>query len=112
MTGAGDGEVKADANGTRYVDDGFGNTWLMCHAADCDLHVVRPGKVQCNGHCDWHDDTERPALSPAVLAAEGQIVPMDSGGAQIEWHQDGFDIEIGFTADGRIEGVYVGRADG
>lgn len=32
-----------------YVDDGFGNVWVTCGLL-CDLHVVRPGKVQCS--CD------------------------------------------------------------
>lgn len=74
---AGDDEVEADANGTRYVDDGFGNTWLMCHDVRCDLHVVRPGKVQCNGHCDWHDipsDVEAHDLRDAALDEIEQVV--------------------------------------
>ena len=33
------------------VEDGFGSTWVK-HGPDCDLHVVRPGKAQCN--CDGH----------------------------------------------------------
>lgn len=32
----------------RTVDDGFGNVWVCCSREDCDLHVVRPGKVQCS----------------------------------------------------------------
>lgn len=34
----------------RMLDDGFGNSWQKCARPDCDLHVVRPGKVQCS--CD------------------------------------------------------------
>lgn len=30
------------------IDDGVGNGWRRC-APGCDLHVVRPGKVQCSG---------------------------------------------------------------
>ena len=33
------------------------------------------------------------------------------GQVQYEWHQDGWDIEVEFTPDGHIEGVYVGRSD-
>lgn len=33
------------------VEDGFGNCWPKCPLPDCDLHVVRPGKVQCT-NCD------------------------------------------------------------
>ena len=29
------------------VEDGFGSTWVKC-AAGCTLHVVRPGKAQCD----------------------------------------------------------------
>lgn len=35
------------------------------------------------------------------------IVPLDSGGEQIEWHRRGFDIEISFNKDGVCDGVYV-----
>lgn len=34
------------------VEDGFGGSWLRCKPG-CDLHVVRPGKVQCS--CEDHD---------------------------------------------------------
>lgn len=30
-----------------YITDGFGNEWLKC-GPDCDMEVVRPGKVQCS----------------------------------------------------------------
>lgn len=33
------------------VSDGFGGQWLKCDRDDCDLKVVRPGKVQCHGGC-------------------------------------------------------------
>lgn len=32
------------------VDDGFGNVWARC-SEDCEMEVVRPGKVQCP--CDY-----------------------------------------------------------
>jgi hypothetical protein len=32
---------------SRLLDDGFGNVWMKCEREDCDLHIVRPGKVQC-----------------------------------------------------------------
>ena len=31
------------------IDDGFGNFWPLCKR-ECELQVVRPGKVQCE--CD------------------------------------------------------------
>ena len=30
------------------IEDGFGNVWTKCGKADCGLHVVRPGKTQCD----------------------------------------------------------------
>lgn len=31
-----------------WLSDGFGNSWARC-STDCDLEIVRPGKVQCSG---------------------------------------------------------------
>lgn len=30
----------------QILDDGFGNQWEKC-GEDCELEIVRPGKVQC-----------------------------------------------------------------
>lgn len=38
-------------NSSREVDDGYGAV-MMCVRIDCDLQVVRPGKVQCRGEDD------------------------------------------------------------
>lgn len=50
-------------NEWRWVEDDFGNAWGRCVLPDCDLQVVRPGKVQCNNACEslpldsrWPDD--------------------------------------------------------
>lgn len=32
------------------VEDGLGGLWPKC-SENCSLHVVRPGKVQCNRDC-------------------------------------------------------------
>ncbi len=37
------------------------------------------------------------------------LVPTEKGGVQIEWHRDGWDIEIEFDKDGTIIGVLVAR---
>jgi hypothetical protein len=34
------------------VADDFGSVWVK-HGPDCDLHVVRPGKAQCNCPLDY-----------------------------------------------------------
>lgn len=34
------------------IEDGFGSRWRKCLRHDCSLHVVRPGKVQCEGDYD------------------------------------------------------------
>jgi len=48
--------------GTEYVTDTFGSYWAKCDP-ECDLEVVRPGKVQCGGLCDtlegyWPEEDE------------------------------------------------------
>jgi len=35
------------------IEDGHGNYWFKCEAEDCDLHVTRPGRAQCIGHCKF-----------------------------------------------------------
>ena len=46
------GNERREKRGNRYtyivVDDSFGNAWDKCERFDCGLHVVRPGKVQCD----------------------------------------------------------------
>lgn len=42
-------ERRTLENGEIVVEDSFGSTWLVCNKPYCDLQVVRPGKVQCNG---------------------------------------------------------------
>lgn len=37
------------------IEDGHGSYWFKCNADDCDLHVVRPGKAQCHGRCEFDD---------------------------------------------------------
>lgn len=38
------------------VEDGFGGSWVKC-GPGCDMHVVRPGKVQCN--CSKNSQSQR-----------------------------------------------------
>lgn len=40
-------DAKAVRAADDQVSDGFGSTWVKC-SPTCDLHVVRPGKAQCN----------------------------------------------------------------
>lgn len=44
-------DASIPASIERIVADGHGNEWPKCGRADCDLHVCRPGKSQCN-HVD------------------------------------------------------------
>lgn len=39
----------------RELDDGFGNVWVKCDDEECGLHIVRPGKVQCE-RCEYVDE--------------------------------------------------------
>lgn len=61
------------------LDDGFGNIWEKCRAKECDLEIVRPGKVQCSGYCDtagWKVDSTyvdgRRLARPALLWIEAR----------------------------------------
>lgn len=45
----------------------------------------------------------RPTAPLVALGERGQT--------QYEWYQDGLDIEVEFTAEGRIDTVLVGRSD-
>ena len=67
---------KQTVDVSRQVDDGYGST-MMCARIDCDLEVVRPGKVQCRGEYDslgcpaTHSDLVA-AIKNAVDAALGK----------------------------------------
>lgn len=39
---------KALAKPPVVVSDGCGSEWVKCDRPNCDLQVVRPGKVQCS----------------------------------------------------------------
>ena len=45
------------------------------------------------------------------VTVAGCAVPLSDGGVQLEWHVDGWDIEIEFTPEGKIGGVLVARGD-
>lgn len=58
-------------DGCRFEDtisDGFGSEWAKCRRPDCGLHVVRPGKAQCDCEEDASDN-------PAEDAQEGPGAP-------------------------------------
>ena len=43
----------------QILDDGFGNQWEKC-GKDCELEIVRPGKVQCEKeNCPLYQRTMR-----------------------------------------------------
>ena len=47
------------------IEDGFGGRWVKCKARQCGLHVVRPGKVQCD--CDY-DPTGKIEMLESTIA--------------------------------------------
>jgi hypothetical protein len=52
-----------------------------------------------------------PFSTPAAYAAsQGQRVPTYDGGTQLEWHRDGWDVEIEFDRDGVMQNVWIARA--
>jgi len=47
----GNGDVRDCPDcAAQILDDGFGNQWVKC-GRDCEMQIVRPGKVQCS-KCD------------------------------------------------------------
>lgn len=56
----------------------------------------------------WDGDGGKPITEKALLAVDSMsVVPCSSGGLQLEFHQDGFDIEIEIGPDGRIVAALV-----
>lgn len=39
----------------------------------------------------------------AAVATEPSFVPMSNGGVQVEWHRQGFDIELEISPDGTLQ---------
>jgi hypothetical protein len=56
----------------------------------------------------WDSYNGQP-IQEAAIAAVGRfhVTPRSGGGLQIEYHADGYDIEIGVGPDGRISSVLV-----
>lgn len=60
------------------LDDGFGNVWAKCDRADCQLQIVRPGKVQCS-RCEEEADKDALLAEAAEVLREFSVVePRDS----------------------------------
>ena len=58
----------------------------------------------------WGSDGGQPITDAAIEGVERlHVVPCSDGGIQIESHADGWDIEICFGPDGRINGWIAAR---
>ena len=58
----------------------------------------------------WDSYNGLPITEHAIKTVEGfYTVPADTGGIQLEVHQDGWDIEIVIGHDGRIESAMMCR---
>jgi hypothetical protein len=53
-------------------------------------------------------DLDQPVINVARFLA---VVPTSSGGLQIEWHCNGWDVEIEVDDNGEFKGVYAERAN-
>lgn len=56
----------------------------------------------------WTAETDRAQRDFLNLAS---AVPTERGGAQLEWHIDGWDIEIEFNEKGKITGILVAKEE-
>lgn len=52
------------------ISDGY-SEWEKCARIDCDLQVVRPGKVQCRGE---HDSLGCPQTETQLIGMMGKAV--------------------------------------
>lgn len=60
---------------------------------------------------NWDSYGSREITCAAIEAvASFSVVPLHGGGVQVEFHRDGFDVEIEVRPDGTIEDVLVERA--
>ena len=58
----------------------------------------------------WYDENSKSITDAAIKTAEYiQVVPMFSGGVQIELHAGGMDVEIVVEPDGRIFDICASR---
>lgn len=77
------------------LDDGFGNVWQKC-GPECELEIVRPGKVQCN-RCD-----ERAGIIGATSNAEAAKL---NAGAAITVPRDLIELAVHGLTHGNDEGL-------
>ena len=75
-----------------------------CHSisAEC-LERLRAWK----GYEDKGPSLDQRVINVARFLA---VVPTSSGGLQIEWHANGWDIEVEVNSDGEFMGVFAERA--
>lgn len=87
------------------------NTVCPVHQSGAPCPHGRPYWGQCP-HCMGVEGPKPPYMtSEAVKAvAAMSVVPMNSHGAQVEWHINGSDLEIEFNAFGEIVGVCWSKA--
>ena len=65
----------------------------------------------------WQDQLRAPDINwnqlssdEAIKTVEGFLtVPTNEGGIKLEFHQDGFDVEIEVSEDGKVKSVLVAR---
>ena len=78
------------------ISDDHGSTWEKCGLPECDLHVVRPGKAQCNEHCapdiiDALIELNHPVAADAADEIELQRARVELWKAVASMFYDSFD---------------------
>ena len=55
------------------ISDGMGGQWPKCSSPLCDLHVVRPGKVQCGGEQFGDCGHMRPTDAQVIVGLQARV---------------------------------------
>ena len=61
----------------KFVTDDHGNFWQQCAHTECDLHVVRPGKAQCDAEtCLLHEQFAAMTTKHKLLTLVSSVCKM------------------------------------
>lgn len=104
------------SEGATEIEDGFGGYWTTC-GPDCDLQVMRPGKVQCNRACatevtSSESDTPAEPMSPTEpisdTSSDGHLTGPEQQAARAlaeDSSKPGSRLEDAGSTDGDREGL-------
>ena len=79
------------------------------------MNLVDPAAIEAllTLEDDWngYDGENCPTQAAVDFLRCMAVVPLRSGGVQVEVHAGGFDIEIEINPDGQVDNVWLARAE-